>query len=80
MLQNCEEMRLGKTNIIGNVILSISIYFCATCGKCNDAVESYANYVCFVLVIAQEHTDGEGCGCSEITRKEARLDTFVSRF
>lgn len=40
---------------------------------CNDAGECYAKYFCFVLVIAQKPTDGEGWRYFEIPRKEAQL-------
>lgn len=50
-------------NVIGSIIFFLYqffFFFHAAYGKCNDAVEYYVLFL--VLVIAQEHTDGEGCG------------------
>lgn len=69
MLHNQEEREDGGINIIGNIIFFLYLHI----WKCNDAIECYAKYFCFVLVIAQEPTDGEGWGYFEILREEAHL-------
>lgn len=63
-------------NVIGSIIF-VCISLFSMLPMRSVMMLQNITYIFLALVIAQEHTDGKGCGYSEVAIKEAHLDSGV---